>query len=169
FTCVSLASTASSRFSDTTWRRFRTLATPSMPRTDDSALVRSASEATLPCRVTRPFTVSTLIEVPLTPSVVRRAILALVVIHASGVAAMAVLVARSTAASAQRTLRRPLGRLFIAVSFPTTCEAAQFAPQCRSTEREAGFEPRKRRKMQLERSLLDYTTERARHPRRKGW
>src|SRR5208337_3974078 len=46
-------------------------------------------ECTLPYRVTRPATVSTLMAVPLTPSVVNRASLILVVIQASGVAAPA--------------------------------------------------------------------------------
>src|ERR1700737_4585157 len=54
-----------------------------------SAFAFSSAECTLPYRVTRPPTVSTLIAVPLTPSVVNRASLILVVIQASGVAAPA--------------------------------------------------------------------------------
>src|SRR5208282_1226894 len=49
-----------------------------------SAFAFSSAECTLPYRVTRPTTVSTLMAVPLTPSVVNRASLILVVIQASG-------------------------------------------------------------------------------------
>src|ERR1017187_361 len=54
-----------------------------------SAFAFSSAECTLPYRVTWPATVSTLIAVPLTPSVVNRDSLILVVIQASGVAAPA--------------------------------------------------------------------------------
>src|SRR5271157_1279302 len=66
-----------------------------------SAFAFSSAECTLPYRVTRPTTVSTLMAVPLTPSVVNRASLILVVIQASGVAAPAgaVSAAPSTTAS----------------------------------------------------------------------
>src|ERR1019366_9418223 len=54
-----------------------------------SAFAFSSAECTLPYRVTWPATVSTLIAVPLTPSLVHSASLILVVIQASGVAAPA--------------------------------------------------------------------------------
>jgi hypothetical protein len=71
----------------TTCSRLRTPCTPSIFCATRSACAFSPAEGTLPCKVTRPRTVSTWMAVPLTPSVVRRASLAFVVIQASGVAA----------------------------------------------------------------------------------
>src|SRR5262245_39321500 len=80
----------------------RTSFTPSTVLTASSALVFSSAVRTLPCKVTRPFTVSTLMVPPRRPSVASRAILALVVIQASRVPARAsrVPVSARTAATA---------------------------------------------------------------------
>src|SRR5208283_5576120 len=73
----------------TTCSKLRTPCTPSTFRAMVSAFACSSAECTLPYRVTRPATVSTLMAVPLTPSVVNRDNLILAVIQASGVAAPA--------------------------------------------------------------------------------
>src|SRR6058998_128207 len=80
----------------------RTSFTPSTVLTASSALAFSSALRTLPCRVMRPFTVSTLMVPPWRPSVASRAILALVVIQVSLVLARAAWepVSARTAASA---------------------------------------------------------------------
>src|SRR5947199_3121714 len=94
--------TSLSRWPPTTWRMLRTSFTPSTVLTASSALAVSSAVRTLPCKVMRPFTVSTLMVPPRSPSVASRAILALVVIQASRVLARAarVPVSARTAASA---------------------------------------------------------------------
>src|SRR5438552_3222634 len=94
--------TSLSRWPPTTWRMLRTSFTPSTVLTASSALAFSSAVRTLPCKVMRPFTVSTLMVPPRSPSVASRAILALVVIQASRVLARAarVPVSARTAASA---------------------------------------------------------------------
>jgi len=83
----SVCFTSLAREPPTTCRMLRTPFTPSTFRTASSALAFSSAVRTRPCKVTRPFTVSTLMVASGRPSVASRAVLALVVIQASDVIA----------------------------------------------------------------------------------
>jgi hypothetical protein len=83
FSCASVTFTAVACRLDTTWSRFRTDFTPSIFFASPSALAVSSAEVTLPCSVTFPSTVSTLMALLLMSFVVKSVIFVLMVIHAS--------------------------------------------------------------------------------------
>src|SRR5437667_10670893 len=129
----------------------RTSFTPSTVLTASSALAFSSAVRTLPCKVMRPFTVSTLMVPPRSPSVASRAILALVVIQASRVLARAarVPVSARTAASAAPPIH-------VATRITLSLQGTGRAPRARS-----GREPSPPRAPRPRRDLHEHVSRHA--------